>query len=573
MVFVVSPARGVRTVHAPPARRGPFAGSKQRQPSGSAQVAIGVGGWVARPRKAPRKAPKSSVLEAVYGTNSLWKLENFYCGSEAGSCTSNNGNVVSQKLTSPKTAGGLLTLTQEYGYDNLNRINSAIEKLDSTLQWRQLFDSGAYGNVLISEPDVTVTATGLACGSYSASTNRCASTGFEYDATGNLATSGGRTLTHDAENRQKTLVDGSTWQYAYDGEGRRVKKSGAYTTIYVYDAMGQLAAEYSDSSQGQPDCTRCFITADHLGSTRLVTDASGAVKRRTDYTPYGYEINQWSGRTEVTGYSTTDKLSLKFTGKGRDYESGLGLDFFGARYYGGAQGRFTSPDEPLMDQDPGDPQSWNLYGYVRNNPLRFMDPTGRECVTLDNGTQGDDGKGTVCKAVTEADKNKKPDVTVTDFAPPSPLLLAVAQGTQQAGPVVNAAGYATIGVMTGAGVGMALGTGATASLSMLAARAGGMLPIALPAGDKMRQMIARFGISGGPQALQQFASEFREKAIAAGTYVQGYYLGANNTIFRVGNDYLTVNSQGRMVSFVKDAVPSSTTLQRVTEVYRGLGGK
>lgn len=120
---------------------------------------------------------------------------------------------------------------------------------------------------------------------------------------------------------------------------------------------------------------------------------------------------------------------------------------------------------------------------------------------------------------------------------------------------------------------MALGTGATASLSMLAARAGGMLPIALPAGDKMRQMIARFGISGGPQALQQFASEFREKAIAAGTYVQGYYLGANNTIFRVGNDYLTVNSQGRMVSFVKDAVASSTTLQRVTEVYKSLGGK
>lgn len=92
-----------------------------------------------------------------------------------------------------------------------------------------------------------------------------------------------------------------------------------------------------------------------------------------------------------------------------------GLDFFGARYFSGAQGRFTSPDQPLLDQDPSDPQSWNLFSYVRNNPLRFTDPTGRECVTLDNGTQGDDGKGTVCKAVTEADKNKKPDVTVTDF--------------------------------------------------------------------------------------------------------------------------------------------------------------
>jgi RHS repeat-associated protein len=134
-----------------------------------------------------------------------------------------------------------------------------------------------------------------------------------------------------------------------------------------------------------------------------------------------------------------------------------GLDYFGARYFSGAQGRFTSPDQPLLDQDPSDPQSWNLFSYVRNSPLRFTDPTGRECATLDNGTQGDDGKGTVCKAVTEADKNKKPDVTVTDFEPPSPMLLAVAQGAQQAGPVVNAAGYATGGVMAGAFAGMAYG--------------------------------------------------------------------------------------------------------------------
>jgi RHS repeat-associated protein len=68
---------------------------------------------------------------------------------------------------------------------------------------------------------------------------------------------------------------------------------------------------------------------------------------------------------------------LGFTGKERDGETGL--DYFGARYMSAAQGRFTSPDEPLLDQYPGDPQSWNLYGYVRNNPLRYMDLDGREC--------------------------------------------------------------------------------------------------------------------------------------------------------------------------------------------------
>jgi RHS repeat-associated protein len=63
------------------------------------------------------------------------------------------------------------------------------------------------------------------------------------------------------------------------------------------------------------------------------------------------------------------------TGKERDAETGL--DYFGFRYYSGAQGRFTSPDEPFADQYPEDPQSWNLYSYVGNSPLNFVDDDGR----------------------------------------------------------------------------------------------------------------------------------------------------------------------------------------------------
>jgi RHS repeat-associated protein len=75
---------------------------------------------------------------------------------------------------------------------------------------------------------------------------------------------------------------------------------------------------------------------------------------------------------------------LKFTGKERDAESGL--DYFGARYMSAAQGRFTSPDEPLIDQYPGDPQSWNLYSYVRNNPLNAIDPSGQDCVYINDNS-------------------------------------------------------------------------------------------------------------------------------------------------------------------------------------------
>jgi len=52
------------------------------------------------------------------------------------------------------------------------------------------------------------------------------------------------------------------------------------------------------------------------------------------------------------------------------------LDYFGARYFSSTQGRFTSPDEFWKDSQVGDPQSWNKYAYVRNNPLKYIDPEG-----------------------------------------------------------------------------------------------------------------------------------------------------------------------------------------------------
>jgi RHS repeat-associated protein len=82
----------------------------------------------------------------------------------------------------------------------------------------------------------------------------------------------------------------------------------------------------------------------------------------------------------------------QFTGKERDAETGL--DYFLARYYSGAQGRFLSPDEwsggpddvltgkditppgPLPYADIRNPQSLNKYAYVYNNPLRYTDPDG-----------------------------------------------------------------------------------------------------------------------------------------------------------------------------------------------------
>jgi RHS repeat-associated protein len=77
------------------------------------------------------------------------------------------------------------------------------------------------------------------------------------------------------------------------------------------------------------------------------------------------------------------------TGKERDVETGL--DFFFARYYSGAQGRFLSPDPENAGASHEDPQSWNAYAYARNNPLLYTDPDGMKYKICDtNGNCIDD---------------------------------------------------------------------------------------------------------------------------------------------------------------------------------------
>src|SRR5438445_10820524 len=103
--------------------------------------------------------------------------------------------------------------------------------------------------------------------------------------------------------------------------------------------MGQLAAEYGTIPT---TASMSFLTADSLGSTRVVT-TGGAVFSRHDYLPFGEEIDaSMSDRSTVPGYGVSDNITEKFSGKERDAETGL--DYFGARYLNSMQGRWMSPD-------------------------------------------------------------------------------------------------------------------------------------------------------------------------------------------------------------------------------------
>ena len=305
-------------------------------------------------------------------------LQYYYCPNGGSSCTSNNGNLLRQRITTPA-----LALTQDYTYtDGFNRLTSGTEtNSQQQVMWSQTYQYDAYGNRAVTAgyiPYPGLTPTSLS----QFTQNRVTGSEISYDNAGNLLSMpGSRGYSYDAENRVKSSTQPlgvGTVQYAYDGDGRRVQKTvSGGTTTYVYDADGNLAADYGAST----NLGTSYLSVDHLGSTRLVTDASGVVKKRYDYFPFGEDLQQGLGGRDNTyaagAYPGVPDIGpVKFTGEERDAESGL--DYFGARYFSGAQGRFTSPDPKDFPSHYDDPQSWNKYVYVRNNPLRLVDPDGRD---------------------------------------------------------------------------------------------------------------------------------------------------------------------------------------------------
>jgi RHS repeat-associated protein len=128
-----------------------------------------------------------------------------------------------------------------------------------------------------------------------------------------------------------------------------------------------------------------WLVADQLGTPRMIFDQSGVLAnvKRHDYLPFGEELFAGvNDRLAAEGYGcdpsnptcAPDNVRQQFTTKERDNETAL--DYFGARYYSSAQGRFSSPDPLLSSGRSTQPQSWNRYSYVLNRPLMLVDPTG-----------------------------------------------------------------------------------------------------------------------------------------------------------------------------------------------------
>ena len=271
--------------------------------------------------------------------------------------TQNNGNLTGHTITRP---GRTQPWTQTFGYDAVNRLLTASE----TGGYSRSFGYDRYGNRWVaSNSGMTYAESHEPLANvFNAATNRMNTTpSIGYDGAGNQTKYSPWELGYDAENRiisitktpsmpSVTVGEGT---YAYDGEGRRVKKVwtppgvAAEETYFVYDPVGNLAAEYGTGTA--PASGTAYLFADMLGSVRAITDADGVLQECYDHLPFGRLLSASdNGRATLGCHPSSPDSSLdsrspqKFTGQLRDEESRL--DYFGARYYSAPQGRFTGAD-------------------------------------------------------------------------------------------------------------------------------------------------------------------------------------------------------------------------------------
>lgn len=209
--------------------------------------------------------------------------------------------------------------------------------------------------------------------------------GPDFTNPANIAT---RAIYYYADNLPATIqhTTGGVTDFVYDGLGNRVIKqaSGGGITYYIgdhFELKDGIATKYifagnlrvAKVTPSGPN----YYHKDHLSSSSAVTDDAGAVIEMTEYQPFGAERDH-AGEV-VSDYKFTDQ----------ELDTETGLYNYDARHYDAVIGRFISADLAVPDltdlksKHLYDPQMLNRYSYTRNNPLIYIDPSGKITLAIE----------------------------------------------------------------------------------------------------------------------------------------------------------------------------------------------
>ena len=294
------------------------------------------------------------------------------------------GNLVTRNSTRRTTSGSQLSMNEGFGYDELNRLTSVGDGINTTANY--VYDG--LGNIKTKQgvsgtyqyhpdrPHAVETANGNT---------------YLYDENGNMISGAGRTIGWNVNNKPTSIskagteitfayapdrsryfkfsTDGTKWtktNYAGGLFEREINSDGKIKYKHFIQAAGQTIAIHTRDENLVQNTE--YLLRDYQGSVVAITSNSGAVKAQLDFYAFG-------SRREVSGSLISNVAALFNRGyTGHEHLDDVGLIHMNGRVYDPMLGRFISADPNV--QAPKNLQSLNRYSYVMNNPMTLVDPSG-----------------------------------------------------------------------------------------------------------------------------------------------------------------------------------------------------
>jgi RHS repeat-associated protein len=294
---------------------------------------------------------------------------------------------------------------QRFDYDSIGRLAESREYRsgnNSNLTYKQKFDFDRFGNMYRKAANNGTAGqanplpmTAIESSDISKSTNRFSTNTTYNDAGMVIADNKFRSMnfSYDANGRQVNATNTGTSTTAttvYDALGNRVAtKINVSWQFVIYDAFGKLVAEYGTQGEGNGGVS--YVLQDWQGSVRASVNNNGFIQARFDFSAFGEEISLGIGTRSIEQGYSGDATTRQGYGLTEKDSSGLNHTWF--RKQEQRAGRWTSPDPYKGSMKFGNPQSFNRYSYVDNDPTNFIDPGGllkqgdRCYITQPDGTQ------------------------------------------------------------------------------------------------------------------------------------------------------------------------------------------